>query len=682
MTVEKVVIRLFRRGSFSRCFYHVTVKERRIHAAAAISNMRPLSVMLFRNSRPCPYYSRSWLRKNIPSESPHRTKFSTRATRIHSWDDIEKWANTVENRKRPTAEEDFSEILVWLEKHEQLIRPNLETLCLLLEGALSLKERTADPIVETLLERLLNAIVSTETTSDSSLRMPIKSYMHKVMRRFINDAGQPLAAQDWLNHWWAYHEKAPELILPPTSETYAMIMSAWGKHGEPLKSLHLLKDIHDRENIRPEIVHFETCLNAFVSAAKKRHRRQAGYDAENTLLQMTDLFEKNRVDLTRSSSVAVAQYSCQTRALKNLNKVVVCWIESRSAEAAARITSILGLMDELFLESERTQSDCIFLAEAYSHAIRAWSFVATDKSNSVRRVLSGISVEYRDPTQQAAALLYRLEQLLDRIHSGTLPTMISPKIWRRIYGSAISSCGSKYNKGDSKGKLELALNLWRRFNERKCGARDTALYNHIFHVCGKLGEREVSSLLWGEMTSDASVRPDLKTFNWRLLAYKNSMKWPVDENSIAPVDQIWLEMKEMEVWPDTVSYNTFISCHIGTEDVSIAQRATSSFREMLSQGRDASCQPTVVTLNAVLRMWSIIARKSNVNYDRLRSLQLVVSILRDVQDHCSENGIHIQTNKQTSESVAAILEANCVAKDYYSSVSGLLEKIAGKRQNS
>jgi hypothetical protein len=538
-------------------------------------------------------------------------------------------------------------------------------------------------MIETLMQNFLLAQISAENiVPGTELRVVhghVTKSFHRIIRRFLRkDAHQTMRAQKWLEHWWKYHNEAPDIVPIPTSEAYAMILSGWDKEREPTMALSVLQDMQDREGVQPQVLHFETCLNIFVHSVNKDHNRQVAYDAETVLLQMTRLLENNPSDLLRDDEpTGDTRNGGRIRALKNLNKVIHCWVDSRSREAAGRVTAILDLVDDVFIESAKTPEDCAALAEAYSHSIRAWSHAATSTTTSTRKALAQMSEDFKDPMKQSVTLLLRLEDLLAKLeYPQHVLSSIPLKTWRRIYGSAISACGSAYDKGNTNAKLELALNLWERFRRSQYGGPDTTLYNHILQVCGKLGETEVSDLLWHEMNNDPSASPDLNSFNWRLLAYKNSMKWPVDRAKLTPVHRVWLDMKASGFSPDIVSYNTYIACHVGTLDISIAQAAHVLFVELL---KDKTCRVSIVSLNALLGVWARIAEKSDKTFDHKQALRFTITALSDLLQYCCDRHIYIPVNNKTNNAIVTILGANKVPNDKQASVFQVLDKIAGKQ---
>lgn len=587
---------------------------------------------------------------------------------------------------------DFENALEWLEEneaienHEIIIKadPDPTSFGLLLEGVLKRKQQRRDfiPLANVLLERLINSVIksstTTTTTTETAPTLPPRLmtwYFHHVMTGCIRDARQTRLAQEWLETWWTCHSQYEDVIPKPTPEAYSMIMSGWAKEGEPKQALSLLQDMTDpKRNVQAQVAHYETCLNAFVrsvalpKAPNNQRSSSVGYDAENVILQMNQAGE----------IVDAADRSWQTRILQSFNKVIHCWVDSRERDAAARVTAILDLMQEVFQENKASAADWSALAEAYSHAIRSWSHLATTRKNGSRKTLPSVSDDdYQDPAMYTKNLLLRLEELIDASSSSSTAFSIPLKLWRRSYGGAIAAYGRDGDKTTAVENCQHARTLWVRFHDRGYGEPDITLFNHLFHVYGKMGAVRESQNLWQELTTKGTVHADLKTYNWRLLAYKNSSRDEERFRNHKQAKQVWKEITAEGLMPDSVSYNTYLSTFIGLGDLEMAQEGHDVFREFLSCRSDRACQASTVSLNAWLRIWSTLAKEKDASSEREEALRSVLTVLMEVQKLTSKGLLAIQPNYTTKILVSQVLDANNVAEEKQVGVFRLLDNMSG-----
>lgn len=566
----------------------------------------------------------------------------------------------------------------WVEDQDD-VKPDGETYGLLLDCTLSVSHAGADPIVSRLMKCLLEH-AAFDTSQNVYPPEKIQFYMDRILNRWIYGARQTKLAQDWLARWWYYHEESPSRIPVPTPAAYAEIMLAWGKEGEPSRALALLRDMKMREQIEAQVYHYETTLNAFVHAVvrsqKKNRRSSVGHDAENVLLQMMEWLDEFRSGVMASASIDATSRSPQTRVLQNLNKVVQVWVDSRRNEAAIRSTAILDIIENVFLDSEGSDTDWAAFAEAYSHVIRAWSFAAAVKQD-IRRELLRVSEDYRDPTQHVESFLVRLEEFVDRADA---KDAIPLKTWRRIYGSAIAAYGTDLEVRSWRENSKNARRLWDRFKERGYGDPGVALYDHLFHVYGKMGAKESSDLLWQEMLDDGMVVADVKPYNWRLLAGRKSSSGSFDARSLADARHIWNEMCEAGVSPDSITYNIYLSCFVGTRDIAVAREGDMLFHQLLeiSLRNGSGCQVTVVSLNTIIRMWSTLAIKSRLVSEKEEALKSVLLILIEVHKLFSEGILTVRPNAKTRAGITSLLNDMNVEEGKRLGVLRLLEKFSSK----
>lgn len=604
------------------------------------------------------------------------------------------------NKNKLTAQH-FEELLTWLlhqyegehTNHNCHItgRPDSETFGMLLEWALKCKDDAATNfILGALLEHLLETVAfGIHTFGGPTIYSlpprPIEWYLEKVIKRYaFQKPPKTNMAQECLERWWVYHEQSPERIPLPSSRIYATIMSGWDKQREPGQALSLLQEMQGRKQVQAQVMHYETCLNAFVRAVvspKSPKNGLVGYKAESVLLQMTAWLDEQGsglVPTTNNDMPDTTGRSSQTRILQNLNKVVQCWVESRQREAAIRVTAILDLVDTVFLESNKSPADWTSLAETYSHAIRAWSFASSSKNGAIRQALVKASEDYKDPAQMSENLLLRLENIVDEVYENSLQAEIPLKIWRRIYGSVVSAYGREYdNKDEGVHNCAQARHMWDRFKSRGYGEPDIALYNHLFHVYGKMRDIEASENLWNEMTNERLVAPDLKSYSWRLLAYDKQAENCSQKNKyIAHAKKLWEEMREKGLSPDIVCYNTFLSCFIGTRDISIAKEGNSLFQELLSLSADGSCQASIVSLNTVLKMWVVMANHTEIDSSKEEALRTVLTILMGVHDLNRQGILTIRPNSMTTKLVKSLMKNNEVAEEKQNGALRLIENIA------
>lgn len=585
---------------------------------------------------------------------------------------IEQWTLKID-----IDAQDFKKLLIWMET-DLSIPPDAVTWGLLLDRAIRLKrDREGDSVVTILLENLLDLMASNGVAFGStSLNIlpprEIEQYMHMVMNRLVYR--QPQLAHEWLERWWYHHEQKPDRISPPTPKAYELIMVGWTKAREYDLVLGLLQDMQSRDNVQAQVQHFEMCLNALVRAATKskgRSKRMVAADAEAVLLQMSEWLHQYGSELAADGVVDSTGRSSQTRVLQNLTKVVHCWVDSRHKLAAFRATKILDLVDNIFRESDGVAADWTALVEAYSHAIRSWSFAATKRNESTRTALA-LEMENCDPTLQTEVVLIRLEDWIDGADEESLP--IPLKTWRRIYGSAIAACCSEYDQDRSTENCLRARRLWDRFRDRGYGDPGLDLYNHLFHVYGKMGNTRLSRMLWLEMNDceDQHV-PDLKTFNWRLLAVKNSTVWLSELERLGEAKALWNQLRDSPSSPDTISYNTYLSCFITSlNDLTIAREGNALFHELLAHRDDPRCRANVASLNMVLRIWANLSRHSEITSEREEALRSALTILKEVFKLSSTGELRIQPTSLTIDLVTSLLDTNNIEEGKRAGVLRLL----------
>lgn len=610
---------------------------------------------------------------------------------------------------------DYEQASHWIDKQGQLLQSSSSssssplalqadsvTFGLLLEGLAKLNDGNKSvSLANTLLDRLVQSVLSSKTTttteagtgspstpSANDALKPLEWYFHYFFKMCTTQAGrQSLLAHQWLETWWTYHDRHGPTVIPrPTPEAYAMVMSGWGKEGNPKQAMNLLQDMLRRKDVQANASHFETCLTALVDSATspKRSDRQASnlaYDAENIILQMNQA----RTLLEEEDPLS-GRRSWPTRVLHNLNKVVHCWVDSREPDAAVRVSAIVHLMRDVFSESDETTADWRAVAEAHSHAIRAWSFLATGKAQQgkVRQALAKVADKHQDAAMYTSHLLFRLEELVDNASSSsrkdttaTTTTATSDdiplKIWRRSYGGAIAAFGRDGDKTLAKDNCQHARQLWGRFHQRGYGDADIALYNHLFHVFGRMGAIQASELLWEELAKDENVQPDLKTYNWRLLGASRALP-RLAGHGLARL--VWSEIATQGFKPDIISYNTYLSSFAGTQDIEVAREGNAIFHELLNTRGDNSCRASIVSLNSCLRMWSILASATKNSSHREEAVQASLTILMEVHQLRSEETLVIRPNVTTRHLMERILDAHKVEEEKQAGVFRLLDKLS------
>jgi pentatricopeptide repeat protein len=564
-------------------------------------------------------------------------------------------------------------------------QPDAETYALLLDMILSLPKQSVGNRLPLVASSLLEALVHSLQTEHLSSTEHLDWCFHKVMRRWIQDGQQTAPANELLHRWWNHWEnQSPQNIIPPpTPEAYSIVMSGWAHEGEPERTLLLLQDLQTRDHVKPQVSHFETCLNAFLRATLNlRHSRgrHVGYDAESVLLQMTEWLDAQGDGLVGrrvpSASSVGTDRSYETTVLQNLNKVVQCWVDARHTEAPVRATSILHLMEEVFRESNKSPKDWQALVEAYSHAIRAWSFKATTRHPY--RVATSAMDEVSAP-QHAENLLVRLETFMDEGCDSAPEKQSTPladipvKVLRRAYGSAIAAYGNRNTKYCRKENALRARQLWDRFRERRYGHPGIGLYNQLFHVLGKMGDTQAAEQLWGELNNDDTCCPDLKSYNWMLLVYSKPTDAVAKWVNLEKARHLWSELLEKNYSPDGVSYSTFLSCFIGTRDMSTALEGDKVFRELLTRRSDAACRVSTVSLNAVLRMWANFASVSKHTSEREDALHHTLSILVEVRKLGSKGIYGVKPDTATRKALEVLFKASGLSPDKQSNVYRVLD---------
>jgi hypothetical protein len=563
-------------------------------------------------------------------------------------------------------------------------QPDAETYALLLDMILSLPKQNAIKTLPFVASSLLEALVHSLQSDNLSSTENLDWYFHKVMTRWIQDGQQTAPANELLHRWWDHWERQSprNIIPPPTPEAYTVVMSGWAREGEPEQTLLLLQDLQSRDHVKPQVAHFETCLNAFLRATlrlRHSHGRHVGYDAESVLLQMTAWLEAQGGGLvgkrmSLASSVGTDR-SFETTVLQNLNKVVHCWVDARHAEAPVRATSILNLMEDVFRESDKSPKDWQALVEAFSHAIRAWSFTATTRHPSQ---VAASAIAEIDAAQHAENLLLRLETFVaEECDSApekpsTSLADVSVKVLRRAYGSAIAAFGNPTKSYRGKNALR-ARRLWDRFGDRGYGNPGIGLYNQLFHVQGKMGDVQAAEVLWRELTNDETCCPDLKSYNWMLLVYSKPTNAEAKKINLEKARELWSELLAKNYSPDGVSYSTFISCFIGTRDMATALEGDKIFHELLTRRSDTACQVSTVSLNAVLRMWANIASMSKCTTECEVALHHALTILVEVRKLGPKGTRSVKPDTATRKALVTIFKASGLSPDKQSSVYRVLD---------
>ena len=174
----------------------------------------------------------------------------------------------------------------------------------------------------------------------------------------------------------------------------------------------------------------------------------------------------------------------------------------------------------------------------------------------------------------------------------------------------------------------------------------------------KAGEIDLSDALWGELAADSNVIPGLRTLNWRLLTVKNSKVWKTESERLVRARAIWNLLRYYDFTPDKVSYNTYISCFNKADDLEIAKEGDAVFHEQLASRGDRERCVSLISLNAVLKMWRNFAISTQNVSCREEALRSVLTILKEIYNLCSSGELDIQPTSVTVALVASLLDAN------------------------
>ena len=260
--------------------------------------------------------------------------------------------------------------------------------------------------------------------------------------------------------------------LSPTSKSYAMVMDAYAKMGDPEGAEAVLLRLEKlwrsgNKEVKPDKILYNSVIDAWA----KSGRREAPMRAEAILQHMEQLNKQGHKGVRPN----VICY----------NSVINAWAKSREKGAAERAEAILNHMIKL---QEGGREECQPNTRSFNSAIDAWA-----KSRDA------------DAPRRAEALLEKMEQLNQQGHEEIRPGTIS-------YNSVINAWAKSREKGAAQraetilnhmiklqegGREECrpntrsfntAIDAWAKSREKGAAQRAEAILNKMLNLHG--GGRE------------------------------------------------------------------------------------------------------------------------------------------------------------------------------------------------
>ena len=238
--------------------------------------------------------------------------------------------------------------------------------------------------------------------------------------------------------------------LSPTSKSYAMVVDAFAKIGEPQDAEAVLLRLEKlwssgNEKVKPGTILYNSVINAWA----KSGRREAPKRAETILQHMEQLNQQDHEGVCPDTI--------------SYNAVINAWAKSREKGAAQRAEAILIHMLKL---QESGQGECQPNAICFNSVIDAWA-----------------RSKYADAPQRAEALLEKMEELCRQGIEDACPDTVS-------YNAVINAWAKSREKGAAQ-RAEAILHHMLKLNEggREECRPDTISFTAVIDAWAKSGEK-------------------------------------------------------------------------------------------------------------------------------------------------------------------------------------------------
>jgi len=463
-----------------------------------------------------------------------------------------------------------TEMLAWVDRWtatDSRLRPDATTYTILIKAAMHKFSSDDDLTVaffgESLLQRMLRAY------PHEPHLCPTTFLFHKVMTSCVKQKDVEAAERLLKELERLYLSTGRNPAFQPTNDTYTIVLAGWAKRGAARQAEYVLKAIQEYSKqvdyeLHPTRANFESCLNAWIKA-RSHH---SGPRSEILLLKMDELAQQGLDTAPR---------------LRDMGKILRCWVESRRKDGAERALAILGLMQEM-----DWRDDVKALVDGYVNVIRALSFTG-DKSAPLKA-----------------------ERLIGELELQVGVANIPPKLFGEAYTWIITAWG----RSGRKDAAERAQAVFDRLKERSSELNlspDTNVYNALIYTWAKAGDGRRAEAVLKQMyeaylAGNESAKPDTKSFNNVILAWSKSKDKRAAERAENVFRQIMEHSKkgDLDLKPDQTTYNVLLSALNGTQDVNTARRGEQYLRQLkeLYAAGDRSCRPSAVTYTKAILLWS------------------------------------------------------------------------------
>lgn len=542
------------------------------------------------------------------------------------------------------------------------LKPNTVSYAMVFDGISALSSQKTDPNEGVFLaERVLDWVI--ENSSHLPHLRPNVFTFSSVMNAWVKSGRveAPQKVEQLLEDMKLLHLENPDWEVAPNNITYSTAIDAWAKVGRVDKVEELLREMHEEENLRPNINAFNGYLvalarsrqmdkaesiletmedlyssgeleeppNVFsystlLDAFAKANYHGAAEKAESILRQMIDqgvspntvsyntvidAYVKSR-NVERAEALLNEMYEGYLQGNPEIKPtthtysiVLSGWSKRKSSHAGTRGEKILSLMKDLAESGEIDPPDII----VYNSVLDCWAkSSATDAVEKAKAFLEKMVADGVSPDEYSYNTVIYAMVRAGNIASAEamLDTMSAAGVPPdcTTYNTLLAA----WNKSGRQDASSRAANIFARMKQDINVQPDLFTYNIMLYSCAKAGNADGAQALFDEMCQEkSSVSPDIVSLNTVISAWSRSRRLDAPEQTEKIVEclhEIGGNLK-----PNTVTFNSVLGTYVHSRRPDAAQHCERVFNKMIEcyNNGNMSTKPDCVTYNLLIHSWAL-----------------------------------------------------------------------------
>ena len=430
---------------------------------------------------------------------------------------------------------------------------------------------------------------------------------------------------------WMLNESKKNILIQPTTVTFAALMNAWATSGRPESSnkieelIHQMKELHESgwPDLSPTTAVYNILLN---SLARAGNVEQAEGVLQNMLSEATPV-EPDRISFTTllkaySTWDHSEAFGRAQMLLSQMHELYEGGYESAKPNVIS-YTVVMNLCakqgkgqhaEELLkrlIEIHAETNDSDFMADitTYNTVLLAWA-----KSNQPDRADQFLRFMYEgsevQPNERSFNTILsawakvgaseKAEEILTRMHEFYIDGELDTRPTVVAYNTVLDSWARSKNRNAWKRCINILDHMMELTDAGETAVKpNERTWNTVLNCFAnsgktKLAEEYIQKFMQASKESKVHGKPNVRTWNTLLASC-------LKKRDVQTAKRFWKAMKDSGVKADVVSYNTLLNCYArSSKPGRYVKDMEKTFRQM---NQDQSVKPNRISYLALINFW-------------------------------------------------------------------------------